>query len=57
MDYVALGRTGLKVSVAGLGCGGPSRAGPRGNKTPREGIAVGCQAPDLGINFLDTAEV
>jgi len=25
MDYKILGRTGLKVSVAGLGCGVPSR--------------------------------
>src|ERR1044071_78469 len=29
MDYITLGRTGLKVSVAGLGCGGPSRLGMR----------------------------
>ena len=27
MDYTTLGRTGLKVSVAGLGCGGNSRLG------------------------------
>jgi len=29
MEYTTLGRTGLKVSVAGLGCGGPSRLGMR----------------------------
>ena len=27
MEYTTLGRMGLKVSVAGLGCGGPSRLG------------------------------
>jgi hypothetical protein len=27
MDYTTLGRTGLEVSVAGLGCGGFSRLG------------------------------
>ena len=27
MDYTTLGRTGLRVSVAGLGCGGFSRLG------------------------------
>ena len=29
MEYTTLGRTGLKVSVAGLGCGGFSRLGAR----------------------------
>ena len=33
MEYVDFGRTGLKVSVAGLGCGGNSRLGlGRGKK-------------------------
>ena len=27
MEYTILGETGLEVSVAGLGCGGPSRLG------------------------------
>ena len=27
MDYTILGRTGLKVSAIGMGCGGPSRVG------------------------------
>jgi aryl-alcohol dehydrogenase-like predicted oxidoreductase len=27
MHYTTLGRTGLRVSVAGLGCGGNSRIG------------------------------
>jgi aryl-alcohol dehydrogenase-like predicted oxidoreductase len=57
MEYSALGRTGLKVSVAGLGCGGPSRLGLRENKSEKEAIALVRQALELGVNFLDTAEV
>lgn len=57
MEYTTLGRTGLKVSVAGLGCGGPSRLGLRENKSERECVALIRQALDLGVNFLDTAEV
>lgn len=57
MEYTTLGRTGLRVSVAGLGCGGPSRLGLRDNKSQRDCIALARQALDLGVNFLDTAEV
>jgi aryl-alcohol dehydrogenase-like predicted oxidoreductase len=60
MDYKILGRTGLKVSVAGLGCGGPSRLGLSGLKgqthSEREVVAHVRSAIDLGINFFDTAE-
>ncbi len=56
MDYTILGRTGLRVSVAGLGCGGPSRLGLRQNKSEKEAVALVCQALDLGVNFFDTAE-
>jgi L-galactose dehydrogenase len=56
MDYTILGRTGLKVSVAGLGCGGPSRLGLRQNKSQTEAVAVVRRAIDLGVNFIDTAE-
>jgi aryl-alcohol dehydrogenase-like predicted oxidoreductase len=57
MEYTTLGKTGLKVSVAGLGCGGPSRLGMRGD-AGAEDHAVGLikQALDLGVNFLDTAQ-
>ena len=57
MDYTILGRTGLKVSVAGLGCGGPSRLGQRANKSEKDSIALVRQALDTGVNLLDTAEV
>jgi aryl-alcohol dehydrogenase-like predicted oxidoreductase len=57
MEYTILGRTGLKVSVAGLGCGGPSRLGLRGDaQSTGSAVALVRQAIDLGINFLDTAQ-
>jgi len=56
MQYTTLGRTGLKVSVAGLGCGGHSRLGQKTGKTEQESIGVVRQALDLGLNLIDTAE-
>src|SRR5262245_60022384 len=57
MEYTMLGRSGLKVSVVGLGCGGPSRLGQAIGKSADESIAVVRQALDLGVTFIDTAEV
>lgn len=56
MDYTLLGRTGLKVSVAGLGTGGGSRLGMKTGKTREQSIAVIHAALDHGINLIDTAE-
>ena len=57
MEYTTLGKTGLKVSVAGLGCGGPSRLGLRdSSQSQKSAIALIRQAIDLGVNFLDTAQ-
>jgi aryl-alcohol dehydrogenase-like predicted oxidoreductase len=57
MEYTTLGRTGLRVSVAGLGCGGPSRLGMRDDaQSADKAVALVKQALDLGINFLDTAQ-
>ena len=57
MDYTTLGKTGLKVSVAGLGCGGPSRLGMRGDVGAEDhAVRLIRQALDLGVNFLDTAQ-
>lgn len=56
MEYRPLGRTGLKVSVAGLGCGGNSRLGLGRGASVDECISVVRTAVDLGVNFLDTAE-
>jgi L-galactose dehydrogenase len=57
MEYTTLGKTGLKVSVAGLGCGGPSRLGMRGDAgAEARAVRLIKQALDLGVNFLDTAQ-
>jgi aryl-alcohol dehydrogenase-like predicted oxidoreductase len=57
MEYTTLGRTSLKVSVAGLGCGGPSRLGLRNNAdSQNRAVSLVRQAIDLGVNFLDTAQ-
>ena len=55
MEYTTLGRAGLKVSVAGLGCGGSSRLGMKTGKTETQSIAVVRRALDLGVNMIDTA--
>lgn len=55
MKYVTLGRTGLRVSVAGLGCGGFSRLGLAQGKTEDDAITIIRQAADLGVNLFDTA--
>jgi aryl-alcohol dehydrogenase-like predicted oxidoreductase len=57
MEYVTLGRTGLEVSVAGLGCGGFSRLGLGSGKSEAEAVALIREALDLGVNLLDTAAV
>jgi len=56
VETTVLGRTGLGVSVAGLGCGGPSRLGQTRGASERESIRVVEHALELGINYLDTAE-
>jgi len=57
MEYTILGKTGLRVSVAGLGCGGPSRLGMRDDpQSANHAIGLIKQALDLGVNFLDTAQ-
>jgi len=55
MQYTTLGRTGLNVSVIGLGCGGPSRLGQKTGNSESESIAIVRKAHDFGINFFDTA--
>jgi aryl-alcohol dehydrogenase-like predicted oxidoreductase len=56
MQYTTLGKTGLRVSVAGLGCGGNSRIG-LGQLTEAQSVALVREALDLGVNLLDTAAV
>ena len=66
MEYVNLGKTGLKVSRICLGCMQLWRAGhghpPAGTATSgpwvkRRAQPYLRQALDLGINFFDTANV
>ncbi len=55
MEHRKLGLQGLTVSAMGLGCMGMSSA--YGTADEREAIATIHRALDLGVNFLDTAEV
>ncbi len=52
MDYVQMGRTGLKVSRL---CLGTMNFGPK--TTEEDSFAIMDKAHDLGINFFDTANV
>lgn len=56
MEYTTLGRTGLRVSRMGMGCGGHSRLGMATGGTPEEAEQVVREALALGVNFIDTAE-
>jgi L-galactose dehydrogenase len=56
MDKVKLGKTGLNVSVLGLGCGGYSRLGISKGLSEENAVRVVRRTIDLGINLIDTAE-
>ena len=56
MDCIPLGKTGLNVTVMGLGGGGPSRLGHNTGKDHANAVRVVRGALDAGINFIDTAE-
>jgi L-galactose dehydrogenase len=55
MIYRTFGRTGLKVSAAGLGGGGFSRLGLSKGKSEAEVVSLIQLALDLGVNIIDTA--
>jgi aryl-alcohol dehydrogenase-like predicted oxidoreductase len=57
MQYTTLGRTGLRVSVAGLGTGGFSRLGLGTGHSEDHAVGIIRQAMDLGVNLIDTAAV
>jgi aryl-alcohol dehydrogenase-like predicted oxidoreductase len=56
MEKIVLGRTGLQVSVAGLGCGGFSRIGLEKHGLDHAAGIVRA-AYDAGVSFFDTATV
>src|ERR1044071_6366136 len=61
MRYKNLGRTGLKVSSVGLGCGnfggiGSAPAFFGKGETEEQTVALMDAAWELGINFFDTAD-
>lgn len=55
MEYRRFGRTGLQVSVMGLGSGGPSQLGQGSGVSEPDAHRVVRRALDLGINLIDTA--
>ena len=56
MDHVIFGRTGLDVSVVGLGCGGDSHLGLDTGGSQEQAIGVLRHAFDLGVTYFDTAD-
>lgn len=56
MQMTILGRTGLTVSVMGVGGGGHSQIGKRTGRTEAESVAIIHEAFDAGVNFIDTSE-
>ena len=52
MEYRNLGRSGLQVSVVGLGC---NNFGMRADYAATEAVVRACL--DSGINFFDTADI
>ena len=55
LEMRVLGKSGLKVSEIGLGCMGMSEF--YGQRDDAESIATIHRALDLGVNFLDTADI
>jgi aryl-alcohol dehydrogenase-like predicted oxidoreductase len=55
IEMRTLGRTGLKVTVLGLGAGGNSRLGLSLGLSRTHAADVVRQVLDMGVNFIDTA--
>jgi aryl-alcohol dehydrogenase-like predicted oxidoreductase len=54
MQYRRLGRTGLRVSVIGLGTGGPSTLGQTSGVPEADAARLVRHALDVGVNLIDT---
>jgi len=55
MQYRQLGRTGLRVSALGFGCGAVGGLLVKGDQ--REMVAAVARAVELGVNYFDTATI
>lgn len=55
METTTLGRTGLTVSVAGIGGGGKSRFGQSQGASTEHSVGIVQAALDLGVTLIDTA--
>lgn len=55
MEYRRLGKTGLRVSVLGLGCGRLGSVGQAGGDSAA--LRLLGHALDIGINFFDTSDI
>jgi aryl-alcohol dehydrogenase-like predicted oxidoreductase len=55
MEYRRLGRTELRVSVIGLGTGGPSHLGQTSGGSEADAHRLVRHALDAGVNLIDTA--
>lgn len=55
MQYVTLGRTGLRTSKVALGTGGRSRFGQDRDEADKAASRLVARAWDLGINLFDTS--
>ena len=56
MEYRMLGKTGLKVSLAAFGTGGPSQFGQRRGLEQRQQTELVRRCLELGVNLFDTHE-
>lgn len=55
MQYRMLGRTGLRVSLLGLGTGGPSLFGQSTGVNQDDATRLVRRALDIGVNFIDSS--
>lgn len=57
VEKVAVGSTGIEVTIAGIGTGGPSRAGQKHGLDVEASAALVRHAIDQGVNLIDTSEI